>query len=578
MQKTFGKFLREYSDVVALAAYFLLALVMTFPVIFNLNRAIPKWGSDAYQVIAQMETQKTIFVEKGIFEGFSFLGKTYQLNVFTPYAVLDFFTNKFFAYNFWFIFSFVLSALGAYLLSDYFLKNHWAAFLAGLIFAFAPFHMYQAMSINVGTMHQEWLPFFVLFLFKFFEKFQLKYFTPASLFVLLITITEHQLLAFTALFVTLFLIWQLSTRKEILKNKQFLGFVFGAVGLLAFVAITFFYPLIKVAVSQENYLAVSVSQARQYSAKFLDPLVPPAFNSIWPSQAIAMQEFFLGGGRGKVSYFLGYSVLLLLGVAFFQAFKKKNQAMLFWILAFFVFYLFSLGPIFVVGKNEYFLPYYLIYKYVPFFENIRTTGRFFVYVMLAASVLAGYGFTILLAKIKEKKPKFQNFFLIFFFSLIVLLEFSAIPLSLENLAYSQFYDLLACDPEQYSILEIPGSTEEKFASFALMTNLVHKKNPVNGMPFARKIEHQFDFQRNTPIIRDLLYTLPNGISSEKRRPDGYFDNANKVLTDNNIRYITINKRFLAQKNFEKVQVFIEKYLKYDSKYEDEYLIAYKISQ
>ena len=92
--------------------------------------------------------------------------------------------------------SFVFSGLGVYLLVFYLTKNKQASFLAGIIFAFSSFHVYQAAAIHLGMRHQELIPFFVLFLLRFFEKFEFKFFALAGLFALLIAITEHQLLAF----------------------------------------------------------------------------------------------------------------------------------------------------------------------------------------------------------------------------------------------------------------------------------------------------------------------------------------------------------------------------------------------
>ena len=86
-------------------------------------------------------------------------------------------------YNILFFLSFILSGFGAYLLANYFTKNKSAALIAGVIFAFSPFHIHNALGTNVGTMHQEWLPLFALYLFKFFEDLKLKNFAAAAVFL-----------------------------------------------------------------------------------------------------------------------------------------------------------------------------------------------------------------------------------------------------------------------------------------------------------------------------------------------------------------------------------------------------------
>jgi hypothetical protein len=127
-------------------------------------------------------------------------------------------------------------------------------------------------------------------------------------------------------------------------------------------------------------------------------------------------------------------------------------------------------------------------------------------------------------------------------------------------------------------LEIPGSTSYDFASYEMILQNVHHKGLINGMPLARKIKDQFEMQQNTPVIKQLLYTLPKGNDPETKFPNPaeYFSEANKILNENNIGYITISKKFVKDQVLKNTEKFIEKYVQYDNKYEDSYIVAYRV--
>lgn len=74
------------------------------------------------------------------------------------------------AYNIIILISFPLAGLTMYLLANYLLRNRWAAALAGLIFAFAPFHFGMAMNYPaLGSV--QFVPLYFLFVARFvFER------------------------------------------------------------------------------------------------------------------------------------------------------------------------------------------------------------------------------------------------------------------------------------------------------------------------------------------------------------------------------------------------------------------------
>ncbi len=75
--------------------------------------------------------------------------------------------NPVLAHNLVFLLAFITSALGLYALARYLVKNNFAAFVAGLIYAFSPFMFAHLSQIQVAT--AAGIPLALLYLHKFFE-------------------------------------------------------------------------------------------------------------------------------------------------------------------------------------------------------------------------------------------------------------------------------------------------------------------------------------------------------------------------------------------------------------------------
>lgn len=597
----------------------ILTVILTWPVLINFLSSVASDGPDTTQVIGSAGIQANELQDLGIFRGTFDLIKHSSFNILTVYAYFQLIFGRVFGYNLLFYLSFILSGFGAYLLADYFVKNKKAAILAGIIFAFSPFHMHNALGTNVGTMHQEWLPFFALYLFKFFEKFQFKYFLSVALFLFLIGFTEHQLLAFTAIFILFFIIYKLITEpRKFLDRKFWICLLIAA----AFFSIVFFFifrNLITIATSDNNFLDAGMRSVVKYSNDSLSIFVTPFLHPFWPKAFAKLREQFERKSSSTFSVFAGYSVLLLssLGIIFWKYMKNRKRAVksiFFWLIVALGFYVLSWGPyLHFKGMLEprVRMPYYLIYQYLPFYKNIRTVGRMFVYSMLAFSLLAVWGMSFIEFKIlklrfnkkgtrseemaggEEPDPvdqnKIRSLILYSFVGLIIILEFLAIPLKMNSLLHSSFYEKIGQDKENYSVLEIPGSTSYDFASRDLVWKSIHGKKTVNGYDFARVNDQGYAFQEETPIIKTLLYDIPKGDGNSKDNGNdilssSYYDVSNEILNYYNIRYIIVDHQSLrgdpAKGDLDRyytVKAFIRDVIVCSEDYEDKYLYACKVA-
>jgi len=593
--------------------YAVLTIVLTWPFAWNFFSSVPSLGPDTMQVIGVAGERANVLKDFGLLNGTFELLKRSEFNIVTLYAFFELIFGRIAGYNLLFLASFVLSGFGMYLLAYYFTKNKPASLVAGIIFAFSPFHVHNSLSTNVGTMHQEWLPFFALYLFKFFEDLKIKNFILAGIFLGLIAFTEHQLLAFTLVFVFLFIVYKIFTRPKVFLKAKF--WLFAAVGA-AVLSVVFFFmfrSLFEIAFSQNNYLDPGFKAAVKYSNDSLAVFVPPNFHSFWPNAFSGLRETFQRRIDSSFSVYAGFLALILSLVAFFRDRVSKKW---FWLAVALGFYILSLGP-YLHFKGEIEppvkMPYLLAYNYLPFFNNIRTVGRLFVYSMLAFSVLAAWGIAyfqnILQKKGQRPKAKGQNdernistgehesggwqisrktkaFY--FIVSLIIIVEYLAIPLKTNTLLHSSFYEKLGRDKEEYSIIEVPGSTDYGFASRDLVWKSIHRKNTVNGYDFARVIEDHYTFQRGTPIIRTLLYDIPEGNEKNNDRDmmkDSYYSISNEILTYYGIRYVILDKEGLAgnpgkgeANKFYSAKPYVQNVIECASEFEDDFLYACEVDR
>lgn len=562
-----------------------LSFLFTWPLGLHFGSQIPEGGGDTFQAISNIDSHTKALSGVGFFAGAKiFLSK---LGTYSPFVLLNLLVNKYAAYNTMFFLSYILSGLGAYLLAYHFTKRTGASLVAGVLFAFAPFHYYQTVAVHLGSMQQQWIPFAALFLIKFLDEVRFKDFVLFSFFLFMLAISEHQLLAFSLLFFLTLISIKIWQNRELIRNKKLWIYLASALFIFGIIVFFVFGDLIKVATSPDNFLDPGSGAAKKYAMNAWEPLIPPSFHAFWPGINEWLRKSVGIAADWRDSYFVSFSVLILLGIFAWSMLRKKNKLVLeksdrksfkLWLMTFLVLYVFSWGPGFKIFNLDLPLPYYLVYKFLPFYENIRVTGRIFMFALLALSILVAFAVKYLQPKIKT------NFFRRWLAPLLVvliMLEFWVAPIKTMSLAYSPFYDTIAQQQGAFKILEIPGSTDYEFASYKLFTNNIHGKQSVDGMALARKTDGQFDFQQSTPVIKQLLYTLPKGNDPEQKEVEDIlrannFQNATDILNYYGIRYITVSKKYSDANERKNIDEFIKKYILIDNFYEDKFLVAYSI--
>ena len=162
----------------ALAGYLLLTLGLTYPLVTQFGRAIPGDGFDGWQNYWNLWWIKTAVLEQHTHPWFTHLlydptgvGLLFHtLNAFNGFITLpiQLAFGLLPAYNTAVLFSFTFGGLGAYLLARFVLgpgSSHPAAFAAGVIFTFSPFHIAHLLG-HMQVISLEWIPFYALYLLK----------------------------------------------------------------------------------------------------------------------------------------------------------------------------------------------------------------------------------------------------------------------------------------------------------------------------------------------------------------------------------------------------------------------------
>lgn len=583
----------------------ILSIILTWPMAWHFFTGIPGRGVDTYQAIA-----RTVLVDEHIHND-GLMGTLQWQKTANFWGILPFIgytqviLGQMAGYNLWWFLSFFLAFLGMWLFMKDVTKSTWAAAAAGFVFAFIPFHYTQAVATNIGTMHYEWLAWLAFFLHRFLRSTSWRSAMGVAISIFLIIATEHQLLAFTIIFLIFYFPFLVYLYPQNLKTGRFWAAITLGVIVLFIAGAVQFNKIWQIAHSTDNFLKPPFSQVEDYSADGIDFLIPPGFHTLWGGKFNYLRANTTANPEGRQSFYLGYAATIFFLIGLVLTLKKKKgeseeeeespsqekKWLIFWLAISVLFIILSLGPTLHFMGNvslEKKLPYMLLYNFIPYWNYIRTTSRVFVIVVLGWSFLVGLGAKYL-EKYYQSSPKSSLArYAIAVLVILLPIEYLSVPTPNLDLSYSKFYDQLAQDKDSYAILEIPGSTSYDFGSYSLFTGRIHQKNKIDGIDFARAEKDHWAFQRNTPIIESLLYSLPTGGKDQEDSTGGDVVNTDytpfgaSILNFYKIRYVTISKVQTGKKfgpqEFQNTANYIEQKLGLKSVYEDNFLKAYTVPQ
>ncbi len=433
----------------AFIIYLAIALVMFWQVTINFGSRVVNGGGDVYQSMwglwwvpyAIFVLHQSPYITSYLFSpvGANLASQTMSPLAGILTAPLQALVGLAATYNILFFLSFALGGLFMFMLARYLVKNDYAAFIAGLVFAFSPVHIAQAYS-HLQWTTIEFIPLFVLCLLLMLRTKKWKYALFAAISFVLLTFAgdiEQGIMAVTFLIVALLALIVLE-RQEVLNKSTILntGFLVVFIVILASPFLIWILPNLSAGISGASQLS-DVVHNMLYSDNLASFFLPSYYNGIFHSLALGyVNSVYALTYQGiaytpavteKISY-LGYSVIFLALLALYHEHRKnKMRDIIFWIVIFVVFALLAVGPYLQIGSTSTGIPtLYALYRNIPLFNLVREPGRFDVIVTLALAVLAAVGFDHLS---KSKWNTMGTFALAIIFTALIIIEYNGTPLS-----------------------------------------------------------------------------------------------------------------------------------------------------
>ncbi len=540
----FGKY---RADVLALAAYLALAILLTYPLVLRATTHVAGDGSDDPALAWNLWWVPYALTHLGanpIYTNYmfypiglnlAFYTLTY-LNAFLSIPIQHTF-NLVFAANVNLWFSFAVSGLGTYLLvshllqvSGFGLQNRQletrnlklAAFAAGAVYAFSANKLLYASlgQFNIASSH--WIPFYVLFLLKAtadrrpptanrFSIANLRspiyYGTLLGLFLLFQALSEFIYASFLILFTALYLAYRLlASRWRLITDHRLLL-------TLSVAALVFVVPMFPILAAmfqdmatEGDFIQSGLGFADVFSSDALGFVVPsrlhPIFGELEAQFHFAYTNFA----------YLGFTALALALLALWRVPCARV-----WGIFGAIFVLISLGPELRVNGAPLDLPMpFDVLLEIPFVKGNRYPSRWSVMVTLALAVLVGYGLAGLLPRVGKRleagggKWRLPTVYCLLLTAL--LFEHLSTPLPLSDMRIPGVYQTIARDAGNFSVLEIPlawrngfrmTGTLDQAMMFAQWYQTAHRR-PILGGNTSRNPDLKFQYFTESPVINSLI--------------------------------------------------------------------------
>jgi hypothetical protein len=413
--------------------FVLLAILFTYPLITMMStRIIGQPGDNIYYAWVISWVKKAIFdlqvnplnvwflnYPEGWNLAYTEIAPV-QVLIALPFALL---VNPLFGYNFSMLSTYVLAGVFMFLWTKSLTGKTGVALIAGTAFATLPFHQAHFLAGHLNIAGIQWFPLYFWGLFEIIKpepvKQRVKFSLIAGAALGLIGLTSMYYLYMTALVTLVILVINLFfVRKRVLKRQYWSSFLW--MGLLAL-------PLIALALwpflALENQVSmpvrdISVARMLVASASPLDYILPSTDHfavGSWVNQHFNRQMWI------ENTLYLGF-IPLIFAVIGGTALKKTDKRLTFIVLAAILFaWILSLGldlfldgerlqiqlPQFLanlLNRTEAYIPLpgLLLYKYLPFFDRMRSFARFGVFVMLFVQVLMAFGLSFTWDNIRSR--------------------------------------------------------------------------------------------------------------------------------------------------------------------------------
>ena len=530
----------KYGAVLVL--FICLTLLITYPLSLQMNQALAGGDIDAYlnpwvdwwtrHVLTtpgeSLYYTDYLFYPNGVslvFHSFSHVNTAISL-------ALQPWMGQPAAYNVTILLAYLLSAFGMYLLVEYLTASTMAGIVAGTVFAFNPYHIYESAHPVLGS--TQWMPLSVLFLIRWLRGRKRWHVIVAALFFFLNAMTSWHLMIFFSLWLAVLSICYLALERHPPFWRRVGGLA--AFALLAgLLVLPCMWPLLREQLTaSQPYMAVPADKGVPMDLRNL--VLPPWIEPI-----------------GWADGYLGAVAVLLAGIG---AWKGGKQARL-WLGSAVLFLLVAIGPHpSIHGKTieTITLPWSSVF--VPL---LRYPLRFQLLVMFGLAGAAGYGWRV----VQNWLVRFRPWALVCSIGMLALLvlDYSHWPFPTTVPVVSPFYEQLALEPGDFAIAPLP--TGRQTAKYYMYYQTIHGKKIIGGH-VSRTPHDALQFVKEHPLLRLLRQVEP--VSPEITDISRQFAG----LSEAGIRYLVLHKEQVSPDLIDQWKEFLSLL----PAYEDDYLVAY----
>jgi hypothetical protein len=397
---------RRYARHAVLAVlYVIVCGVMVAPICNLTHLASASHGGDSRLIIWTLAWDNHVWLDRlpSLFDANIFYPATNALAYSEHLLGISFFTlpvyaltrNPVLAYNLVWLLSFLLSAFAAHALVWRHTRDHLAATMAGLVFAFCFYRMHQGH----GHLHVIWaflIPFSLLTLERWVVTLSWRW---LAVFVVIVTLQAlsswyQAVLIFVA--DAFFMLWLLLAEQAVPKTRVMRLVLQAAAG--AIVALAIVAPFAK------HYGVLAAVTPREAFSNAADP----AAYVVPPENTVAGQWLVAHGVKGprwiwgEQTVFLGWTALALAIVGAAGSFRPADSGarrLRFFVVLAMIAIILSAGPLTseVAGNVWGWSPFGLLVR-IPGLSLFRAPARFTVLTTLAIAVLAAAGCATLHAR------------------------------------------------------------------------------------------------------------------------------------------------------------------------------------
>jgi hypothetical protein len=380
------------------------------------------------------------------------------------------------AFNALLLGSFVASAFGAYLLALHVTRSRCGALVAGLIYAFAPYHVLNSCRLAVAAI--EVLPFYVLALLRLQERpsWPRAFALSAWLAVAYYNSVEYAL--YLILFSALWLARALLAREL---DRRLLLRLLGAGAAFALVAAPLLIQQLRVASGEASSVGDKLGEAVRWSPALLSFVTPsrahPLLGPLW-AFAGEFRDGVTLGMRSETA--VAWSAWLLAGTA---VLRRPRDGRAFFALVAACFFVLCLGPYLRISgtwATSIPLPYAALYEVFPPLRAIKEPTRTFPLLLLMLAILAAYGLRDLLAARGTQTGRARLITalaaLLVMFEALTAWPWQSTP-HMSVAVETPFYRVLARDARPFSIMDLsdPDAT--------VLAQPVHGKKTIEWQGF-----------------------------------------------------------------------------------------------